>query len=66
MDSTVLMSLKSISERFEILLCHKNLTWNQHKEVASIKKVVANPTHPCRAVPWGIVWFCLHQRLHGD
>jgi hypothetical protein len=36
-DKSRLMTLKSISDRFEILLRNKNLTWNHHYEVASIE-----------------------------
>ena len=38
-DQSQLMKIKSISERFEILLRSKNLSWNHHYEVASIKKI---------------------------
>ena len=36
-DQSGLMKLKSIAERFEILLHSKNLTWNHHYEVSSLK-----------------------------
>ena len=32
------MTLKSIAERYELLLRNNNLTWNHHYEVASLKK----------------------------
>ena len=39
-DSSSLMTLASIAARFEILLRNKNLSWNHHKEVASVKLLV--------------------------
>lgn len=38
-DKSQLMQLKSISERFEILVRTKNLSWRHHYEVASIKLI---------------------------
>ena len=38
-DKSQLMQMKSISERFEILVRTKNLSWRHHYEVASIKKI---------------------------
>ena len=38
-DQSQLMKLKSIAEKFEILLRSKNLTWNHHYEVASLKQI---------------------------
>lgn len=37
-DKSSLRTLKSIAERYELLLRNNNLTWNHHKEVASLKK----------------------------
>ncbi|GAH36692.1 unnamed protein product [marine sediment metagenome] len=37
-DKASLGKLKSIAERFELLLRSNNLTWNHHYEVASLKK----------------------------
>jgi len=39
MDKTSLMTFKSISEKYEILLRNKILSWSHHKEVASIKQI---------------------------
>ena len=38
-DNRTLEGLKQISDKFEILLRNKNLSWNHHKEVSSIKKL---------------------------
>jgi hypothetical protein len=37
-DQSQLMKIKSIADKFEILLRSKNLSWNHHYEVAGLKR----------------------------